>query len=100
MTLDKDVPQPPGGGFDAVICLGNSFAHLPDCKGERGCGLGSGTCLELYPFQRGKTGQRLALGALSRRSLSVPAWFRRPERAPAGPEEHRKHGAVGGRAGH
>ncbi|KAF6364488.1 glycine N-methyltransferase [Rhinolophus ferrumequinum] len=32
MTLDKDVPQPPGGGFDAVICLGNSFAHLPDCK--------------------------------------------------------------------
>lgn len=34
MTLDKDVPQPPGGGFDAVICLGNSFAHLPDCKGE------------------------------------------------------------------
>ncbi|XP_044773625.1 glycine N-methyltransferase isoform X1 [Neomonachus schauinslandi] len=36
MTLDKDVPQPPGGGFDAVICLGNSFAHLPDCKGETG----------------------------------------------------------------
>ncbi|XP_022359439.1 glycine N-methyltransferase isoform X2 [Enhydra lutris kenyoni] len=36
MTLDKDVPLPPGGGFDAVICLGNSFAHLPDCKGERG----------------------------------------------------------------
>ncbi|XP_075411206.1 glycine N-methyltransferase isoform X2 [Tenrec ecaudatus] len=33
MTLDKDVPQPPGGGFDAVICLGNSFAHLPDCQG-------------------------------------------------------------------
>lgn len=35
MTLDKDVPQPPGGGFDAVICLGNSFAHLPDCKGDQ-----------------------------------------------------------------
>ncbi|XP_036104720.1 glycine N-methyltransferase isoform X2 [Molossus molossus] len=33
MTLDEDVPQPPEGGFDAVICLGNSFAHLPDCKG-------------------------------------------------------------------
>lgn len=41
MTLDKDVPRPPEGGFDAVICLGNSFAHLPDCKGER-CGLGNG----------------------------------------------------------
>lgn len=35
MTLDKDVPQPPEGGFDAVICLGNSFAHLPDCKGDQ-----------------------------------------------------------------
>lgn len=35
MTLDKDVPQPAGGGFDAVICLGNSFAHLPDCKGDQ-----------------------------------------------------------------
>lgn len=35
MTLDKDVPQPPGGAFDAVICLGNSFAHLPDCKGDQ-----------------------------------------------------------------
>ncbi|XP_022360038.1 glycine N-methyltransferase-like, partial [Enhydra lutris kenyoni] len=35
MTLDNDVPLPPGGGFDAVICLGNSFAHLPDCKGDQ-----------------------------------------------------------------
>nr|XP_054969598.1 glycine N-methyltransferase isoform X4 [Pan paniscus] len=35
MTLDKDVPQSAEGGFDAVICLGNSFAHLPDCKGKR-----------------------------------------------------------------
>uniref|UniRef100_A0A8C3X779 Glycine N-methyltransferase n=1 Tax=Catagonus wagneri TaxID=51154 RepID=A0A8C3X779_9CETA len=35
MTLDKDVPKPPGGGFDAVICLGNSFAHLPDCRGDQ-----------------------------------------------------------------
>lgn len=35
MTLDKDVPRPAGGGFDAVICLGNSFAHLPDCKGDQ-----------------------------------------------------------------
>ncbi|XP_065257138.1 glycine N-methyltransferase isoform X2 [Emys orbicularis] len=32
LTLDKDV-QKPGDGFDAVICLGNSFAHLPDFKG-------------------------------------------------------------------
>lgn len=50
MTLDKDVPQPPGGGFDAVICLGNSFAHLPDCRGETGCGLEPGPCSELYLF--------------------------------------------------
>uniref|UniRef100_A0A8C8ZRU4 Glycine N-methyltransferase n=1 Tax=Prolemur simus TaxID=1328070 RepID=A0A8C8ZRU4_PROSS len=35
MTLNKDVPQPAEGGFDAVICLGNSFAHLPDCKGDQ-----------------------------------------------------------------
>ncbi|XP_006202055.1 glycine N-methyltransferase isoform X1 [Vicugna pacos] len=35
LTLEKDVPQPPEGGFDAVICLGNSFAHLPDCKGDQ-----------------------------------------------------------------
>lgn len=33
LTLDKDVPA--GGGFDAVICLGNSFAHLPDSKGDQ-----------------------------------------------------------------
>ena len=24
----------PEGGFDAVICLGNSFAHLPDFQGD------------------------------------------------------------------
>ncbi|XP_043859803.1 glycine N-methyltransferase isoform X2 [Dromiciops gliroides] len=35
LTLDKDVPLPAQGGFDAVICLGNSFAHLPDCKGDQ-----------------------------------------------------------------
>ncbi|XP_008565039.1 PREDICTED: glycine N-methyltransferase [Galeopterus variegatus] len=35
MTLDKDVPQSARGNFDAVICLGNSFAHLPDCKGDQ-----------------------------------------------------------------
>jgi hypothetical protein len=25
----------PEGGFDAVICLGNSFAHLPDWHGDQ-----------------------------------------------------------------
>uniref|UniRef100_A0A8C0IQG1 Glycine N-methyltransferase n=1 Tax=Chelonoidis abingdonii TaxID=106734 RepID=A0A8C0IQG1_CHEAB len=34
LTLDKDL-QKPGDGFDAVICLGNSFAHLPDFKGDQ-----------------------------------------------------------------
>lgn len=33
LTLDKDVLA--GDGFDAVICLGNSFAHLPDFKGDQ-----------------------------------------------------------------
>lgn len=32
LTLGEDI-QKPGDGFDAVICLGNSFAHLPDFKG-------------------------------------------------------------------
>nr|XP_054589333.1 LOW QUALITY PROTEIN: glycine N-methyltransferase-like [Nothobranchius furzeri] len=31
LTLPEDA-QKPGGGFDAVICLGHSFAHLPDFK--------------------------------------------------------------------
>ncbi|XP_012669735.1 glycine N-methyltransferase [Clupea harengus] len=34
LTLKEDV-QKPGDGFDAVICLGNSFAHLPDFKGDQ-----------------------------------------------------------------
>ena len=33
MTLDQDVPAPEGG-FDALICMGNSFAHLPDFHGD------------------------------------------------------------------
>lgn len=33
LTLPEDIPKP-GDGFDAVICLGNSFAHLPDFKGN------------------------------------------------------------------
>lgn len=97
MTLDKDVPQPPEGGFDAVICLGNSFAHLPDCKGERGCGLGMALALSYIPFPQSpghllsrqsrlcflplsalalaslgsrRMEGRLVLGSLSRHSLS------------------------------
>uniref|UniRef100_A0A8C1UNJ8 Glycine N-methyltransferase n=1 Tax=Cyprinus carpio TaxID=7962 RepID=A0A8C1UNJ8_CYPCA len=34
LTLSEDVKKP-GDGFDAVICLGNSFAHLPDFKGDQ-----------------------------------------------------------------
>ncbi|XP_069743863.1 glycine N-methyltransferase isoform X2 [Narcine bancroftii] len=34
LTLPLDI-QKPGDGFDAVICLGNSFAHLPDFKGDQ-----------------------------------------------------------------
>nr|XP_056708656.1 glycine N-methyltransferase [Euleptes europaea] len=34
LTLAQDL-QKPGDGFDAVICLGNSFAHLPDFKGDQ-----------------------------------------------------------------
>ncbi|XP_048046457.1 glycine N-methyltransferase [Megalobrama amblycephala] len=34
LTLPEDVKKP-GDGFDAVICLGNSFAHLPDFRGDQ-----------------------------------------------------------------
>ncbi|KTF84708.1 hypothetical protein cypCar_00045109, partial [Cyprinus carpio] len=34
LTLPEDVKKT-GDGFDAVICLGNSFAHLPDFKGDQ-----------------------------------------------------------------
>ncbi|XP_047202018.1 glycine N-methyltransferase [Girardinichthys multiradiatus] len=34
LTLPEDIPKP-GDGYDAVICLGNSFAHLPDFKGDQ-----------------------------------------------------------------
>jgi len=33
LTLEDDI-QPPPGGFDAGILLGNSFAHLPDFHGD------------------------------------------------------------------
>ena len=44
LTLEKDLEKP-GDGFDAVICLGNSFAHLPDFKGELGRGWGVYLCM-------------------------------------------------------
>jgi len=34
MTLEEDIEKP-DGGFDAVICMGNSFAHLPDFDGDQ-----------------------------------------------------------------
>uniref|UniRef100_UPI00358F977E glycine N-methyltransferase n=1 Tax=Myxine glutinosa TaxID=7769 RepID=UPI00358F977E len=34
LTLQHDIEKF-GDGFDAVICLGNSFAHLPDFKGDQ-----------------------------------------------------------------
>ncbi|KAK0163490.1 hypothetical protein PV327_007165 [Microctonus hyperodae] len=35
ITLPQDIPHLIGGGFDAVICLGNSFAHIPDNYGDK-----------------------------------------------------------------
>jgi glycine N-methyltransferase len=32
LTLTDDIP---GQTFDAVICLGNSFAHMPDTTGDQ-----------------------------------------------------------------
>jgi glycine N-methyltransferase len=33
LSLDRDVlPTTPPAGFDAIICMGNSFAHMPDPK--------------------------------------------------------------------
>jgi len=34
MTLEEDIVKPEGG-FDAVLCMGNSFAHLPDFHGDQ-----------------------------------------------------------------
>merc|ERR1719435_794445 len=33
MTLNKDI-QTPGPGFDAIICMGNSFPNLMDDDGD------------------------------------------------------------------
>ncbi|XP_043252111.1 glycine N-methyltransferase [Colletes gigas] len=35
LTLPNDIRNLIGGGFDAVICLGNSFAHMPDTFGDQ-----------------------------------------------------------------
>jgi len=34
LTLPDDIYKP-GDGYDAVLCLGNSFAHLPDFDGDQ-----------------------------------------------------------------
>ena len=34
LTLSDTDIKKPGKGFDAVVCLGNSFAHLPDPDGD------------------------------------------------------------------
>lgn len=49
LTLPEDI-QKPGDGFDAVICLGNSFAHLPDFKGMFEIKWQIHFCLLLQPF--------------------------------------------------
>ena len=36
MTLAEDMKDYKGSeGFDAIICMGNSFAHLPDFSGDQ-----------------------------------------------------------------
>lgn len=35
LTIDDEIDLPKGGGFDALICMGNSFAHLPDFFGDQ-----------------------------------------------------------------
>jgi hypothetical protein len=35
LTLPDDIAEIFGDGFDAVICLGNSFSHMPDTTGDR-----------------------------------------------------------------
>jgi len=34
LALEEAEIDVPGDGFDAIICLGNSFAHLPDFSGD------------------------------------------------------------------
>jgi len=35
LNLEESEVEPPKGGFDALICMGNSFAHLPDFDGQQ-----------------------------------------------------------------
>lgn len=35
LSLYNDIEQLVGDGFDAVLCLGNSFAHLMDSYGDQ-----------------------------------------------------------------
>lgn len=35
LTLTDDISEHIGDGFDAVICLGNSFAHMMDNTGDQ-----------------------------------------------------------------
>ena len=36
LSLDEDIEVPrSSAGFDALICMGNSFAHLPDFHGDQ-----------------------------------------------------------------
>lgn len=35
LTVDEDIKPILGGGFDAVMCLGNSFAHMLDSFGDQ-----------------------------------------------------------------
>lgn len=35
LRLNEANITPPGDGFDAIICMGNSFAHLPDFDGNQ-----------------------------------------------------------------
>ena len=35
LNLMEDIEEVPEGGFDAIIAMGNSFAHLPDFSGDQ-----------------------------------------------------------------
>ena len=35
LTLTEDISPPDSEGFDAIVCMGNSFAHLPDFYGDQ-----------------------------------------------------------------
>ena len=35
LVEDLEEFEKPANGFDAVVCLGNSFSHLPDFEGNQ-----------------------------------------------------------------